>query len=188
MTRSGLSQSPWYIATQAFKPGSRQDWRGYVAWSQLAQLIEVVSLDIVLCPAVLDPLTPEDWEHNVQDDYLISFFVDLDYLLRRVARLPDINVLAVLREPSTADCAAFNDPRFAFMGFDLVEKPGLGISALSNCGGFPLAFANSDLNHFGLLPDYAAASAAQRKLLEHYPDEHHADCYVWAIWRMRDRP
>lgn len=175
---------PWYLPTQRFDPSSGQAWRDYVTWSSLSQLTDLVSLDIVLCPAVVEPLTPEDWGHNVQEDYLIEFFLDLDYLLARVGPRRDVNVLAVLRDPSEADFAAFDDPRFAFMGFDLIEKPGLGISALSNCGGFPLAFANGDLNAVGLLPAYEKAFEVSRNLREHYPNDHHADCQVWAIWRL----
>ncbi len=181
-------KAPWYIATQAFSPRRGQPWHDYLAWSQLAQLTELVSLDIILCPAILDTLTTEDWEHNVHADCLTALFKDLDYLLARVGIQSERSVLAVMREPSEADCAGFTDARFAFEGFDLVERPGLGVSALSNCGGFPLAFANDELNSVGLLPTYEAAVATQRRLLERYPDGHHAACHVWSIWRLTDWP
>jgi hypothetical protein len=186
----GVRSSPpmpppvWYIATEQFGPQRGQAWHDYVAWSQLPQLTELVTLDHVLCPPIIDPPAPEDWAHNVNADFLIAFFVSLDHVLRRVGGRSNMNVLAVMREPSAADCAGFQVPGFTMTGFDLVEKPGLGISALTNCGGFPLAFANSALTNNGLLPTLALARAAQKKLREHYPAEPHADCHVWAIWRL----
>lgn len=175
----------WYIATDSFGPARGLGWIHYVAWSGLLHLAEVVSLDITLCPAVLDPPAGEDWNYNVQEDYLISLYVDLNYVMRRVGDRPDTNLLAVMREPAAEDCSAFADPRFDFMGFDLIEKPGLGISALTNCRGWPLALDNADLNRVGLLPTLTAARTAQAKLREHYAGHHHSDCHVWALWRLR---
>jgi hypothetical protein len=174
----------WYIATETFGPARGLGWIHYMAWSGLTQLDEVVTLDITLCRPVLDPPAGEDWNHNVQEDYLISLFVDLDYVLGRVGERADTHVLAVMREPAAEDCAAWADPRFQFVGFDLVEKPGLGISALTNCRGWPMAFDNADLNRVGLLPTLAAARTAQARLREHYAGQSHSDCYVWALWRL----
>jgi hypothetical protein len=56
-------------------------------------------------------------------------------------------------------------------------------SALTNCGGFPKAFANSELSRWGLLPTLGRAREVQRALRKNYPSEHHADCNVWALYR-----
>ena len=66
---------------------------------------------------------------------------------------------------------------------DLVERGG-EISALLNCGGFDKAFAGADISEYGLLTDHAKATEVQRLLRAEYPNEHHADCDVWAIWQM----
>jgi hypothetical protein len=174
----------WYIAVEPFGPAQGQRWQDYLAWADLPQVTELVTLDNALCPPLLDPPTREDWEYNVQADYLISFFVDLDHVLRRVGPHSTANILAVMREPSAGDCAACQDSRFQFAGFDLIEKPGLGISALSNCRGWPLAFTNSDLNSAGLLPTLGLARAAQNNLQAFYPGASHANCHVWAVWRL----
>jgi hypothetical protein len=36
---------PWFIATQTFNSRQGEAWVKYIAWSRLAQLNEVVSLD-----------------------------------------------------------------------------------------------------------------------------------------------
>jgi hypothetical protein len=79
---------------------------------------------------------------------------------------------------------SFNDPRFAFRGFDLVELQ-TGISALVNCGGLDRAFAPTELSDCGLLADHARALAVQKRLRAEYPDEPHADCDLWAVWQMQ---
>jgi len=85
-------------------------------------------------------------------------------------------VLALLR--------SFSDDRFAYRGFDLVELQ-TGIRALVNCGGFPKAFSSSDLSTCGLLIDHAKAMSVRKLLRAGYPDEHHANCDVWAIWQTK---
>jgi hypothetical protein len=36
-----------------------------------------------------------------------------------------------------------------------------------------------------LLVDHAKAIAVRQRLREEYPDEPHALCRIWAIWRMK---
>jgi len=56
------------------------------------------------------------------------------------------------------------DKRFKFMGYDLIEEF-TRISALTNCGGFPKAFLNNDLNKSGLIKSYEQAILIQKSLL-----------------------
>ena len=176
----------WYIAVEKFGPSSGEKWLDYLKWSQLPQLKELVSLDTMLCPSIIEEFTDEDWQHNIQADYLISFFTNIEYLRARLAGRTSINILAVMREPSLQDVQTFTDGRFVFQGYDLIERPGQGISAISNCGGFDRAFKPTDISEVGLFEDYDFARIVQQRLREHYPDEPHADCYLWAIWKLQD--
>ena len=115
-----------------------------------------------------------------------SFFTNIEYLRARLAGRTSINILAVMREPSLQDVQTFTDGRFVFQGYDLIERPGQGISAISNCGGFDMAFKPTDISEVGLLEDYEFARIVQQRLMDHYPDEPHADCYLWAIWKLQD--
>jgi hypothetical protein len=132
-------------------------------------------------------LTAEDWRHNVQEDYKITLFHDLDRVRRRVAGDDRVNVLALMQNPTDDKVRSFNDPRFAFRGFDLVELQ-MGISALVNCGGFDRAFASTELSDCGLLADHARALTVRKRLRAEYPDEPHADCDLWAVWQMKTGP
>jgi hypothetical protein len=145
-----------------------ENWQKYIDWSRLTQLREVISLDSILCPTVVQELTDEDWQYNVHEDYKTHVFRDLDYLLRKVDGNEPVNVLAVMQEPTTEDLRSFTDPRFVFRGFDLTDS---SISALLNCGRFDRAFSSSDLSEYGLLTDHAKALKVQQLLRSEYPDE-----------------
>lgn len=172
---------PWFTAVKTFDPTCSDGWTGYVEWSGLSQLEEVISLDSSLCPSVIDPLKREDWKHNVHEDGVTDFFHDLGYLLKRVAGTEQLNILAAVLNPSGQCTTAFDDTRFEFKGYDLI---GLGMSALTNCGGYRLAFDNGELSSYGLILDFQRASQVASALRQHYPDDHHADCDIWALWRM----
>jgi hypothetical protein len=173
-----------FVAKRPFDPSVGEGWNRYVAWSGLSQLTEVVSLDTMLCPTVPEELTAADWNYNVHADYRAFFFRSLDYLRNRVAADGRLNILAVLQNPTQADMASMTVPGFAFAGFDLVDVQG-AISALTNCGGFERVFLNAELSELGLLTDLSRAQQVQASLRLQYPEESHAECHVWAIWRQR---
>jgi hypothetical protein len=173
-----------FVAKRPFDPSVGEGWNRYVAWSGLSQLSEVVSLDTTLCPTVPEELTAADWDYNVHADYLTFFFHSLVYLRSRVAGNGRLNLLAVLQNPTPADVAAMTVPGFAFAGFDLLDVHG-DISALTNCGGFDGVFLNSELSALGLLTDLSRAQEVQASLRVKYPEESHAECHLWAIWRQR---
>jgi hypothetical protein len=173
-----------FTAVEKFGPQNSKSWDKYIQWSKLSQLTEVVSLDGCLCANVLKDLIDEDWKHNVQEDFKTDLFWDLDYLLERVSKMTDLNILALVCEPATDAAKLFQDARFEFVGYDLVDQD-ISISALTNCGGFDLAFQPSELSYFGLLTDLVRAKEVKASLIEHYSMEHHAHCNIWAIWKMK---
>jgi hypothetical protein len=171
-----------FTAVEKFGPAEKS-WDKYIQWSKLTHLTEVVSLDGCLCPNAIKELAAEDWQHNVQENFKTSLFVDLDYLLSRVQGRQNLNILAVAHEPEVEGSELFADARFEFCGYDLTELE-TGISALTNCGGFDLAFRASELSNLGLLKTLSQAGRVKSLLREHYPKESHAQCDLWAIWRM----
>jgi hypothetical protein len=173
--------SQWYIATETFSPRDGDKWAGYVAWSGLAHLDEVVTLDHMLCPTVLPNIEDDFWPHIVNENFLLNYFTDLNFLLTKVENIPEKNLLCVIREPAE-NVPSSVDARFELIGFDLVETD-TATSALVNCGGFPLAFKNDELNSKGLLSSLSRAKEVQNLLRERYPEEHHAKCDVWQVSR-----
>ncbi len=173
-----------YTAVETFEPSDEEAWRNYIEWSKLVHLKEMISLDSALCPNIVPEIIEQDWDHLAPGYFLFGLFSDLAYLLNRIKDETKYQVLATLREPQDNNTSQFQDKRFHFKGYDLIEEA-TSISALTNCGGFDLAFSNNDLSEYGLITDFNRAFAIKNLLQQHYPDEHHADCTVWAIWRMQ---
>jgi hypothetical protein len=173
--------TPWYIATQPFTPAQGDAWDKYIAGSGLTHLREVVSLDGILCPTLLPDIRRDYWPHIVNEDFMLNYFLDFEFLLDKVAACRQKNLLCVFRNPARRPVAPPNAD-FEFLGYDLVDVQG-SISALTNCGGFPDVFSNSELSTCGLLADLERALEVQRMLRSLHPREPHADCHVWAIFR-----
>lgn len=74
------------------------------------------------------------------------------------------------------------DDRFRFYGYDLIDD--VRISALTNCGGFDKAFLPQDISEYGLIKEFDKAKQIQSLLVTEYPDDAHAYCSLWAIWKM----
>jgi hypothetical protein len=173
-----------YIANEKFDPVNGTGWKEYIQWSGLTQLTEVVTLDGMLCPFALPETKDSHWPHIVNEDNMLNFFVDLDFLLSELADTSNLNVLGVIRRPSK-DVRHLDWNGFTFLGYDLLDQD-VSTSALTNCGGFPEAFENSELSSVGLIPDFDRAVEIQGTLRsKYYPPEHHADCDLWAIFRRQ---
>jgi hypothetical protein len=180
------ARAPVYVAKRRFGPAAGEPWQRYLSWSGLRHLREVVTLDTILCPTWPEELVPEDWRHNVHADYQTAYFRSLDYLRSRAAARPGLAILAILQHPSPAEIEAVVLPGFDFLGYDLLDVHG-DVSALTNCGGWDGVFTGDELSPFGLLTDLERADAVCETLRTRYPGEHHAQCDVWAIWRLGDR-
>ena len=172
-----------YIATEKFDPSHGTGWGKYIEWSGLTQLTEVVSLDGMLCPTALAEIKDSYWPHIVNEDFMLNFFVDLEFLLSELTDTSNLNILGVIRRPS-ADVCSLGWDGFTFMGFDLLDK-NVDISAMTNCGGFPDVFANEELSCVGLIDDFNRAVEIQGLLYKTHPEERHADCDLWAIFRRQ---
>jgi hypothetical protein len=174
---------PWFIATKPFDPRNGEGWNSYVAWAGLPQLRELVSLDENLCSTLLPDIPDRYWPHIVNQDFLVRYFRDLAFLLKEVDHLAERNVLCVFRDPPAHPASP--PANFRYIGYDLVDIRG-GVSALSNCGGFPDVFAGSELSDQGLLTSHSRAVRVQADLRKRHPDEPHANCHCWAIFRLEN--
>jgi hypothetical protein len=174
-----------FIATERFDPSDGEKWRKYFQCAKIPALKEVVSLDACLCRHLVNEFLDEDWKHIVCEDFHLNYFKDLDYLLQRVQNEKRRNLLGVYRNPDKHIPSAPSNRNFNFVGYDLIEEA-TQISALTNCGGFPEAFNNEELNSYGLISEFERASEVRRLLIEKYPEEAHADCEMYAIWRLSE--
>ena len=176
---------PLFIATERFDSSDGEAWRKYFEWAKIPALTEVVGLDGSLCNPVIAEILDEDWNHIVIADYQSRYFYHLDYLLKRVQSVKRRNILGLYQNPETHIVTAPAKVGFEFLGYELIEEQ-THISALTNCSGFPEAFRNEELNSFGLIYNFDRAIEIKRILSEKYPEESHADCEMYAIWRLEE--
>jgi hypothetical protein len=177
--------TPLFIATARFDPSDGEKWLSYCEWARIPGLIEVVSLDSMLCRHLVDQPIDEDWQHIVNEDFRLDYFYHLEYLLRRLHDTKRRNVLGLYRNPGLHISSRPTAENFSFAGYDLIEEV-TQISALTNCGGFPDVFANRELNQLGLLEKFDRACEVRRLLAERHPEESHAQCELYAIWRLNE--
>jgi hypothetical protein len=173
-----------YTARNRFGPSKGKEWLGYLRWSGLSHVREIVSLDHMLCPFAVG-FTDDLWDLVVNEDHMLDYFLELEPLLQRLPQEgEEVAVLALIRRPES-EVGSLAIPGFHFMGYDLMDGV-VGNSALTNCGGFDEAFAGSELNDVGLLDSFPRSVEVRDKLKLKYPAEYHADCDIWAVFRMAD--
>lgn len=177
---------PLFIATERFDPSDGEGWQKYSAWAKIPSLTEVVSLDLSLCPRLIGEISDEDWNHIVNADFRLHYFYHLDYLMTRIKDIPGRNVLGLYRNATMHIDKVPGNGDFRFLGYDLIEEQ-TRISALTNCGGFPDVFDNEELNCFGLLGKFERASEVRSLLKEKHPEEPHANCELYAVWRLNEK-
>ncbi|QHT65551.1 hypothetical protein GXP67_02160 [Rhodocytophaga rosea] len=181
----------YYTATAKFSQTTHRiwkgydlNWQGYIAWSNLRHVKEVITLDSTLGKNVVERDNLLDADFLVWEDYIPHLYTSLAYLRSKLAGKDAAiyNLLAVTKEP-TEPCEALYLENFDFIGYDLLDVHG-DVSALTNCGGFDNTFLPEDLNEYGLLSTYQKAYTIKAALIKNNPDEPHATCHVWAIWRF----
>ncbi len=162
-------------------------WPIYLKFARFRRVREIVSIG-GLCPSVV----------SIEENRLITAPYDsrstvlmrglcdsLDYLMTLLGKdghhRPPYQVLAAMSDPTDSDVAGFADDRFVLKGFDLLNA---NTSALTNCGGFDIAFTEADLNDCGLIPACQEAYRIRESLRLNYPCDINSECVVWAIWRM----
>lgn len=188
MFEEDFSNNPvvWYTARNIFSNEFEDGlaWKKYLDWSGLHQVEELVSLDGLLNDLAFEPDFNEEIDQCVIIENKIGeFFKTLEYVKSKSTEKLVYNLLAVIMEPNKS-----NKNRlvleFDFIGYDLIER-GADISALVNCGGFNETFQAKELNKYGLISNYKRAKDIQQRLPENNPDEDHADCNLFEVWRHK---
>lgn len=178
----------WFTAKNTYNQRYEDglSWEKYIEWSGLTQLKELVSLDTMLCELAFDADYESEEIYNyviIDEHYVTDLFNSLDYILKNVQGKSNFNLLTVVKEPEQ-ECNNIQLDNFEFAGYDLLDKD-YSVSALTNCGGFAETFSNDELNNVGLLDTYEKAAAIRKGLFENNPNEWHADCFIFALWRHK---
>jgi len=178
----------WYTARNTYDSDYSENfsWKKYIDWSRLTQLTELVSLDGMLNELSFEPdlNSEEDWKYVVTDgEYMTDLFNSRNYVLDNINSVEFFNFLAVIKQP-TEESAQLVSDEFEFVGYELLDED-YGVSALTNCGGFDETFQPNELNQYGLIDELTRAKEIQKDLVTNNPDEHHAYCNLFGVWRHK---
>jgi hypothetical protein len=175
----------WFTSRNTYEEDDDSSgWNKYIKWSKLSQLEELVSLDGLLNELAFEAnLDTEIDEVVIENNQITDFFKSIKYVKRKSNHLDYFNLLAVIKEPKKSKQIQL-ERDFDFVGYDLIETGG-SISALTNCGGFNETFKPEEQNKYGLISDYNRARAIQIELPKNNPNENHADCDLFEVWRHK---
>jgi hypothetical protein len=162
--------NPIFYKAERFFPTEK-----YETFSKIFGRKEIVTYDCMLCKVVLDDDSPCDTGYAGESFEWESFM--------RKPFEPDEQIIAYFKNPSASHETHAIDGGFEFCGYDLSEEL-TQISAITNCGGWDrLPELNDMLNPFGLIERHEQALQMQISLREAYPEESHADCEIYELWR-----
>ncbi len=171
----------WYALLEKFGPECGNKWISYIEWSGLKQLTQFRSLDGILSPSLWNPQTEEDWRYSVNQDYRCHLMTDFRYARLQASKYPNGILYGVIANPITIEKSPLANHKL--LGFELLDRS-WGVSALTNCGGFPDVFSNQEISENGLILTLERAQSIQRGLIEMHPEESHADCDIWAVYEV----
>jgi len=164
-----MTEPFFYIAERYFP---NED---YGQFSKIFGRAEIVTYDTILCKLIS--------EHGLCGKSQYAGEVDNWKELLHIATKERRQIIAYYKNPTESREYHVLDESFEFCGYDLSEELTM-ISAITNCGGmFDKAIPYKKLNAFGLIDEYSEAFAVRNLLDELYPEESHADCKVYELWR-----
>ena len=172
-----------YTVLDTFSCDDGDKWDKYIEWSKISHVSEIISLDTMLCPSIIEDYTENDWKYQSEETDIHGLFTSFDYVIQCAKDAKHFQILAVLKEPNSENWKTKLPIDFIFKGYDLIDDETM-ISALTNCGGFPESFSNSDLNRNGLIQELNNAIDIRNRLKINNPDEAHADCSIYGIARL----
>lgn len=175
-----------YTALERFTPGDGETWNKFIEWSKLTSIKEIISLDNMLCHSAVEEYSDTDWKYQSEEITTHGYFTELQHVINKKYDQKKIQIIALVRNPENEGWIIKLPEGFQFKGYDLIDDETL-VSALSNCGGFPETFANSELNEYGLISMLDRAKEIRNRLKANNPDESHADCEIYGLARLEKK-
>ena len=164
-----MTKPLFYIAERFFPDNNFEDF------SKIFGKSEIVTYDTTLCGV--------NSTHGLYGVSQYAGEVDDWKELLNIHIGENEQIIAYYKNPTESYEHHILDNCFEFCGYDLSEELTM-ISAITNCGTmFGKAIPYGKLNAFGLIGEYNEAFLVRKLLTELYPDESHAGCEIYELWR-----
>ena len=163
-----------YTIINSFSPADEDSWNTYCNWRGI-QFGRFDSIDGILRPSLIDPIEDEDWEHVVNEDFMLHLITNIKYARKRLAGLGKGDLLAIkFEDHDTED--------HAFLGFDIIDGY-YNDSLLSNWGN-DVDVVNNHIGSNALIKEFKDIEYVYKYLKEkHIEDDHVADCKIVSIYK-----
>ena len=159
----------------SISPLDGDPWMAYCAWRAM-DFETFESIDGILRPSLLGKLQGEDWNHIVQENFMLRFITDYDYARSKHQEIGAGDLVGV--KFSDHDLA---DDRF--LGFDLIDGD-CDVSLLTNWGN-DIGMINRALSPSALVPSLPVIENIQAELLHRCGNDPHVDgCRIVSIYRI----
>lgn len=138
-------------------------------------------MDSLLCPEAFE-IDDEGWNYIIDGKSTSGFYLNLDYVKKRISGLKDINLVAVVREPTHHLTASRKLTNAFFAGYDLMDKD-MGISILTNTGCNQKVIPPRLKNKYGLIDQFELIKKIEKDNERVHKDEPHSEGYIFEIWK-----
>lgn len=163
-----------YKIIESFSPADGDQWINYCKWRGV-NFERFDSIDNMLRPDVFDTLDDEDWNYIVKGDYMLSFFTDLDYAVKKRATCKRGNIVGIKFDDH-------DESDSGFLGYDLIDGY-YSISLLTNWGGNDLGVIDRLISPNALVLEHNQILTIQNFLHEKYGNDSHVeDCRIVSIY------
>lgn len=152
-----------FTIVEPFSPADGEKWISYCEWRGV-RLERFDSIDGMLRPNLFTTPDEEDWEHVVNENFMLHLITDLPHATRKREQIGRGDLVGLrFEDHDTSD--------EGFLGFDLVDGY-CDVSLLTNWGN-DVEIINRSLAANALVRDWATAERIHRELKEKHGDDRH---------------
>lgn len=166
----------YYKIIEKFGPEDGDKWRGYLQWRGL-DLEKFDSVDSGLRPDRFEPVSNEDWQNCVLEDFKINLITNLGYAKKIIDQYDNSVLIGVDIEIDEG-----YQPNENLLGFDIIDVS-CGVSLVTNWGTDEEGLFVNDVMPNGLIGSLLRALQIRDTLRKGFSEDSHAEnCEVWAIY------
>jgi hypothetical protein len=162
-----------FTIVEPFSPADGERWTSYCEWRGLS-FERFDSIDGMLRPNLFDSPEDSDWDHIVNEDFMLHLITDLPHARHKHARIGKGDLIGLRFDDHNTD-------HEGFLGFDIIDGY-CEVSLLTNWGN-DVEFINRALAPNALLRNLKTAQEIFDSLRNDYGNDPHVEgCRIVSIY------
>lgn len=163
-----------FTIIESFSPQDGDRWKSYCEWRGL-NFEAFESIDGILRTNLFTPGTDEDWQHIVNQNFMLHLFTNFDYALKKHKEIGKGDLVGLRFE-------GHDESDSRFLGYDLIDKY-CDVSLLTNWGN-DVEIINRSLTPFALISNRKIIEDVQAELFRTNGNDGHVEwCRIVSIYR-----